>query len=268
MADRKQTLARLVEMVKDIDIALFTTVGAGGYLVTRPLSTQATSFDGETVWFFTEADTPKVAEVQRNGKVNVAYASKDRNTYVSLAGDARPNRDRAMIDRLWNDMLKAFFPKGKDDPNLILIEFRPRTAQYWDGPSSFVGKALSFIAARVTGNDDLMGANKLVDVRTGKATTPPSADGVTGKRKLAARRAAKAPLQGTRTSAKKTGVKRSAAKKSAKSGPAMKQPMAKKPAARPSSAKKSAGKAARQAPARKSAAGAKRSAARRPARGR
>ena len=176
MATRKQEIATLAKLMKKIDIAMLATIGKGGYLVSRPLSTQTASFDGERIWFMTEADSPKVAEIRRHPKVNVAYASKDANTYISAAGDARVHRDQTLIDGFWNDAMKAFFPKGKDDPNLTLIEVRVRTIEYWDGPGSWLGKAATFLVARMTGNDDVMGENRIVDLATGRSRKPPGAD--------------------------------------------------------------------------------------------
>lgn len=214
---RQETLDKLVEMVKDIDIAQFTTVGEDGYLVSRPLSTNTANFDGSTIWFFTEVDTPKVEEIQRNSKANVTYSSHGDNTYVSFAGDARLNQNRGLIHSFWNDALKAFFPKGKDDPNLALIEFIPRTAQYWDGPSSLIGKAVSFLVARVTGNDDVMGQNKLVEMHSGRTRKPPSADGVSGQRKTQAKQDAKDMLAGSGKSAASKALAGRSTKKTAKS---------------------------------------------------
>ena len=198
MATRKQDTERLARLMKKIDIAMLTTVGKGGLLASRPLSTQCASFDGERVWFLTEGDTPKVGEIRRHPKVNVAYASKDANTYLSVAGEARVLRDQALIDTFWNDAMKAFFPRGKDDPNLMLIEVDVDTVEYWDGPGSWIGKALTFAVARVTGNDDVMGENRIVDLRSGRSRKPLSSD--------AAKRSRKAP-------AKKAGAKKSPARK-------------------------------------------------------
>ena len=203
-----ETAQRLAKLVEKIDIAMFTTVGPGGYLVSRPLSTQAARFDGERVWFFVDASSPKVDEIKRNRRVNVSYASQDRNTYVSLAGDARLDRDRARIASFWNDALKAFFPKGMDDPDLALIEVRPRTAEYWDGPGSFLGKALTFMVARVTGNDDVMAENRIVDLVDGRTRRPPSSDTAPRRTKAAVAKVSK-PLTGARRAAPK---KASAAK--------------------------------------------------------
>lgn len=158
------------KLLEGIDIAMLTTVGDAGYLVSRPLSTQQASFDGKRVWFFTEGDSPKIAEIGRHPKVNLAYASKDKNTYVSVAGDARINRNRRKINELWSDALKAFFPKGKDDPNLVLLEVAVRTVEYWDGPGTLLGKVVTFVVARITGREEVMGENRIVDM-TGKRTT-------------------------------------------------------------------------------------------------
>jgi general stress protein 26 len=224
MASAEKTAALLGKLIEGIDIAMLTTVGRDGYLVSRPLSTQKASYDGRRVWFFTEADSPKIAEVRRHPKVNLAYASKDKNTFVSLAGVARVNRDRALVGQFWNDAMKAFFPKGKDDPNLVLLEVEPRTVEYWDGPGSFIGKAISFLVARVTRREEVMGENRMLDLRTRPARKrlPPShAD-------------ARKPGAAKKTSAKKTTAKKTAAKKTA----ARKAPTAKKAGVRKTATKR------------------------------
>ena len=212
MASAEKTAALLGKLIEGIDIAMLTTVGRDGYLVSRPLSTQKSSYDGRRVWFFTEADSPKIAEVRRHPKVNLAYASKDKNTYVSLAGVARVNRDRALIGQFWNDAMKAFFPKGVDDPNLVLLEVEPRTVEYWDGPGSFIGKAISFLVARVTRREEVMGENRLLDLRTKPARKrlPPShADARTPAKKAARKSSAKPAARKTAKKAAKATKKAS-----------------------------------------------------------
>lgn len=215
MANRKDTLAALAKLMEKIDVGMLTTIGPQGHLVSRPLSTQDVAFDGERVWFFTSARSPKVGEIRRNAKVNLAYASKDRNTYISAAGEASINRDQARIDLYWNDAMKAFFPKGRHDPDLTLIEVALRSIEYWDGPSSWIGKAITFVAARVTGNDDLMGENRIVDVATGRSRKAPGSDTGAGTRASSQRKVA-----GTlnRTAVRKPAAKKKAAG-SAKAAP-------------------------------------------------
>lgn len=227
MTTHSEQIEHLAKLMKKIDIAMLATIGKGGYLVSRPLSTQTATFDGERIYFMTEADSPKVAEIRRNGKVNVAYASKDANTYISAAGDARVRRDQALIDAFWNDAMKAFFPAGKGDPNLTLIEVDVRTIEYWEGPGSWLGKAATFLVARVTGNDDVMAENRIVDLSTGRSTKPPGTDRPGTRRAPTPRKAAAKQAAGksTRKPAKAAPAKKSAGKttrKTAKAPPAKK----------------------------------------------
>ncbi|WP_425491754.1 pyridoxamine 5'-phosphate oxidase family protein [Luteimonas saliphila] len=218
MATRKQEIEHLAKLMNKIDIAMLTTIGKGGHLVSRPLSTQCATFDGERVWFMSEADTPKVGEIRRHPKVNVAYSSKDANTYLSIAGEARAVRDQALIDRFWNDAMKAFFPNGKDDPNVILIEVAVDTIEYWDGPGSWLGKALTFAVARVTGKEEVMGENRIVDLRKRTSRKPPSSEGAPKKR-ATKRSSTRSTATGT---AKKAGAKKAATARSGKTAPAKK----------------------------------------------
>lgn len=225
-ASPSKTAALLGKLIEDIDIAMLTTVGADGDLVSRPLSTQRSQYDGRRVFFFTEGDSPKVGEIRRHPKVNLAYASKDKNTYVSIAGRARVFRDQALIDQFWNDALKAFFPKGKDDPNLVLLEVEPRTVEYWDGPGTWIGKVVAFVIARVTKREEVMGENRLLDLRSKPARSrlPPS----------------HADARPRRAAAKNTPAKKAAAKSSPTKPPAAKKLATKKAAPKKAVTKKAA----------------------------
>lgn len=194
MESVNKTIAQLGELLEGIDIAMLTTVGARGHLVSRPLSTQQAEYNGTRLWFLTEADSPKVAEIRRHPKVNLAYASKEKNTYVSISGSARTFHDQAKIDQLWNDAMKAFFPKGNTDPNLVLLEVDARTVEYWDGPGTFLGKLVTFIIARVTKNEEVMGENRILDLSGPRTSSrlPPSAKGARPARAAGRKPAAKA----------------------------------------------------------------------------
>lgn len=247
MATVERDAADIGKLLEGIDIAMLTTIGKGGYLVSRPLSTQAAAFDGEKLWFFTEADSPKIGEIRRHPKVNVAYSSKEKNTYVSLAGDAAINRDRALVELFWNDALKAFFPKGKDDPNLALLEVTVRTIEYWDGPGTLIGKLVGFVVARVTKREEAMGTNRIVDLTGARKTSrlPPShADARPARGKAGKKIGAKSAVtkKATPSAAKK------AAKKTVKKAPAKRAKPA--VAARKTTTKKTAAETVRKAPAK------------------
>ncbi len=192
MAITRKQREHLRELIKGIDIAMFTTIGDRGFPVSRPLSTQQAEFDGKLLWFFVRGNSPKVAEIARNPKVNVAYASKDANAYISVAGKADLVRTRAKIRELWNDALKVWFRKGLDDPELALIRVRVHSIEYWEGPSTGIGKLVGFVAAAVTGRDTAMGENRMVRVRKSPAKRParrPARSGATKRGAKVAQRA-------------------------------------------------------------------------------
>lgn len=172
---------RLRKLIEGIDIAMFTTYGESGFPVSRPLSTQEAEFDGEMLWFFVRRSSAKIGEIARNPKVNVSYASKDRNVYISVAGRAALVDDEAKIDELWSDAHKAWFKRGRNDPDLGLLGVKVATVEYWEGPSTGIGKAIAFVVARVTKDDAPMGENRLIRMQ-------PRRKGAAGKKSPAARR--------------------------------------------------------------------------------
>ncbi len=252
----RKSVRQIADLLEKIDTAMLTTVGPDGFLVSRPLSTRASSFDGKRVWFFTEADSPKVAEIARHPKVNLAYASSDRNTYVSLAGTAEVNRDRRRITRLWNDAMKAFFPNGKDDPNLVLLEVQVRSIEYWDGPGSLIGQLVGFVVARVTGKEEHMGDNRLIDMsgkRSASRLPPSHEDAPAGARKAARQALKKAPAKKAAKAPKKAATKKAATKKAATKKAATKKAATKKAATKKAPSRTAARKATKGTATRKAA---------------
>jgi general stress protein 26 len=82
------------------------------------------------VWLATGLETGKVDQIEENPKVGVVAQSP--TAYVSISGTAELHRDRKLIDELWQESWKVWFPEGKSDPNLALIAVRLERAEYWD----------------------------------------------------------------------------------------------------------------------------------------
>ena len=143
--DAVRTLGALIE---DVKVAMLTTIAPDGTLVSRPLRTLQMDFEGD-LWFITAADSGKVADLAADGHVNLAYADPDSNTYVSVSGHAQALQDRQRLDDLWSDHMKAYFPKGKDDPNIALLKVAVDSAEYWTGPGALTATVLE-IASRFT----------------------------------------------------------------------------------------------------------------------
>lgn len=143
------------ELIKDIRVAMVTTVEADGTLHTRPLATLSYE-SGDELWFFTKVDSAKVHEIERDMRVSVAYADTAANSYVAVAGTAEIVRDPAKAKELWTPFARAWFPEGLDDPELVLLRVRMERGEYWTSPGKTV-YLFGVAKAALTGRETQMG---------------------------------------------------------------------------------------------------------------
>jgi general stress protein 26 len=129
-------LARLASLVRQMRVAMLTTIEPDGSLRSRPLHTVELDQAGR-LWFFTHAHSPKSAEIEAHDhQVNLSYADPRDEDYASISGTARLVRDQEKMRELWMAPLETWFPRGLEDPDLALLEVRIDKAEYWDQPHS------------------------------------------------------------------------------------------------------------------------------------
>ena len=129
-------VAKLHEMIEDIEIAMMTTRRADGHLVSRAMATQKRA-PGADLWFVTSEDTMKLDELEQDPHVNLAYYKDRTREWISVSGIAIPTRDRETIHRLYAIDWKAWFPEEgdprhgtPDDPRLVLIGVEVHSAVF------------------------------------------------------------------------------------------------------------------------------------------
>jgi len=159
----QENLEKLVDSIKDIDIAMMSTIDNDGSIRSRPMQTQQTKADGQ-IWFFTGHESDKTHELKNDAHVNLSYASPDDNLYVSVSGKATLSTDKAKIEELWTPAMKAWFPEGKNDPNIGLIKITIDKAEYWDSPSSTMVQLYGMAKAALTGERPNIGENKKINL--------------------------------------------------------------------------------------------------------
>lgn len=141
---------KLYELIKDVRVAMMTSVEPDGSLHSRPMYSHKIDESGD-IWFFSRARTPKVAELEQDAQVNLAYADPSNENYVSVSGVAEIVRDRAKITEYWSEGLRTWFPKGQDDPDIALLRIHPSGGEYWDSPSRTVMHLYGYAKAALTG---------------------------------------------------------------------------------------------------------------------
>jgi general stress protein 26 len=95
------------------------------------------------IWFFTSTDNALYRMIgtsepgAASDRAMAHFASKGHDLWATVHGTLSTTQDRAMIDKLWNRFVAAWF-EGKDDPKIALIRLDPEDAQIWIDASSMV----------------------------------------------------------------------------------------------------------------------------------
>jgi general stress protein 26 len=113
---------------------------------TRPMTAQAP--DARTpIWFFTSKDNALVEKLSVQRRAIATFASKGHDLFATVHGSLRIDNDRAVIDKLWNRFVAAWYPGGKDDPKLALLRLDAQRAEIWLNESSvFAGVKIFMVA--------------------------------------------------------------------------------------------------------------------------
>ncbi|GAA4733843.1 pyridoxamine 5'-phosphate oxidase family protein [Flavisolibacter ginsenosidimutans] len=146
----KEALNKFKKLVEDIRVCMFITA-TNSDEHTRPMSTIKVEDDG-TLWFFTDVRSIKVDEVTRERDVHLTYAHPGKESYLDVWGKASVVTDRQQIKEKWSPVVKAWFPKGDEDPNLALLKIKPADVYYWDAESGKMVQFFKMAVAAVTGN--------------------------------------------------------------------------------------------------------------------
>jgi len=150
MADRSE--GRMLEdLVGEGDVVLLTTAGDG--MLARPIT--VIRRDSDRLDFLVSGASGWVRMLEESAVepvVGVGFADPDDTRYVSLRGRARVTGDPALIEELWTPVAQAFF-EGEDDPDLRALVVEVDAGEWWDGPSTGVGRIVSLVKAAVTGDE-------------------------------------------------------------------------------------------------------------------
>ena len=146
----KEAVEKFKKLVEDIRVCMFITA-TNSDEHTRPMSAVNVEDDG-TLWFFTDVRSIKVDEVSQERDVHLTFAHPGKESYVDVWGTASVTTDKGLIKEKWTPVVKAWFPKGQEDPNVALLKVKPADVYYWDAESGKMVEFFKMAVAAVTGN--------------------------------------------------------------------------------------------------------------------
>lgn len=106
----------------------------------RPMTAQLLDDHARgTIWFFTSTETELARALAGTvGPALFTFASKGHDLFATVHGTLRIDNDRAVVDKLWNPFVAAWFEHGKNDPKLTLLRMDAREAEIWSDASSLL----------------------------------------------------------------------------------------------------------------------------------
>ena len=155
---------KVMEMVKDLHVAMLSTRGPDGKFHSRPMAVSDATFRG-SLYFLTDIGSGKIHDLATYPETIVTFADPGHQKYVAMRGRGTITQDKAAIKDHWTAAARAWFPKGTDDPDIALIEVELEEAEYWDAPSGKMVVLYAYAKAFVTGKrPGNVGENARVDM--------------------------------------------------------------------------------------------------------
>lgn len=160
---------RLSELIKDIRFAMLTTSNTAGDLHSRPMTTAQADQDG-ILWFIIGRSAQSSADILLHPQINLSYSDPETHCYISVSGRATLVEDHARIHKFWQSDYSVWFPKGVDDPELVLLKVVVEKAEVWQSPSTWIGRSLAFSKAEVSDQPTAQKSDKAEGLRKSNST--------------------------------------------------------------------------------------------------
>jgi general stress protein 26 len=79
------------------------------------------------IWFFTGRNHA----FARGGPATATFASKGHDVFARFKGALVHETSRERLDKEWSNFVEAYFPRGKDDPQLLMLRMDLADAEIW-----------------------------------------------------------------------------------------------------------------------------------------
>lgn len=116
-----------------------------------PMTAQLDRDADHEIWFFTSRDNRFAAK----GGAIATFASKGHDVFARFSGVLSEETSRERLDKQWSNFVEAWFPGGKDDPNLLMLRMDLGDASIWAGEMGLLGVAKMALGLDV--RDDVKG---------------------------------------------------------------------------------------------------------------
>ncbi len=149
MADHDSPQEIATKFLTKVKDSPFVMLGLNDGQHSEPMTAQLDDDQPNTLFFFAGKDN----RAAKGGSGMVQFVGKGHDFFACLAGTVTQDNDRGQIDRLWNKQAEAWFPNGKEDPNLALLRFDIESAELWETDISLSGRVKMLFGGTITADE-------------------------------------------------------------------------------------------------------------------
>ncbi|HYD25533.1 MAG TPA: pyridoxamine 5'-phosphate oxidase family protein [Croceibacterium sp.] len=102
-----------------------------------PMTAQLDAHAHGAIWFFTGRAGPLAA----GGPATATFAGKNHDLFARFTGTLSEEASRARLEQEWSPAIEAWFPGGRDDPDLLMLRMDLGQAEIWNADLGFVDTA-------------------------------------------------------------------------------------------------------------------------------
>ena len=159
----EKAITKFKELVKHSSICHFLTSLDQRPIPSRPMSAQQVDDDGN-FWFLSSLTSLKDEQVTEDPYVQLLFANMGDSEFLSVFGTATIVMDMAKKRELWNELAKAWFPGGVEDPDLTVLKVKPMQSYYWDTKNGKMITLLKIAASALIGKKSESGVEGKITV--------------------------------------------------------------------------------------------------------
>lgn len=99
-----------------------------------PMTAQLDKDANSAIWFFTSKDSTMAS----GGPATATFAAKGNQLFARIDGTLTTETSRERLEKQWSSVIEAWFPGGKDDPNLLMLRMDLDKAEIWNSDLGLV----------------------------------------------------------------------------------------------------------------------------------
>jgi general stress protein 26 len=161
LKDETDAKDRLWTEIQKVRYGMLGLVGSGSGGHFQPMAAFCEPDVGD-IWFFTRKDTELARATLGAADAMFTIQSKDQTFQVCIGGKLQQQHDRVRLEHYWNPIVAAWYPGGKDDPELTLLRLAAKDAQVWLSESNPVRFAWEIAKANLKHEFPDVGDSKTV----------------------------------------------------------------------------------------------------------